>query len=86
MIKNKDKLFNTIIANISMKRIDELYLTDDNLKFIFFRLYCLGYDQFKINIIIKKKNSLKDLNVSLTNTTIELNPIITKRYPIYSNK
>jgi len=30
-------------------------------------------------------SSIKDLNVSLTNTTIELNPILRKRYPIYSN-
>lgn len=29
-------------------------------------------------------SSIKDLNVSYTNTTIELNPILTKRYPIYS--
>jgi hypothetical protein len=29
-------------------------------------------------------SSIKDLSVSLINTTIELNPIITKRYSIYS--
>jgi hypothetical protein len=29
-------------------------------------------------------SSIKDLSVSLTNTILELNPIITKRYPIYS--
>lgn len=29
-------------------------------------------------------SSIKNLNVSLNNMTIELNPIITKRYPIYS--
>jgi hypothetical protein len=72
MIKTKNKLFHTIIANISMKRNDELNLTDDNLKFIFFRLYCLGYDQFKINII--SKNILKDLTI----LNIDINPLLNK--------
>ena len=31
IIKNKNKIFNNILANISIKREDELNLTDDSL-------------------------------------------------------
>ena len=72
MIKNKNKLFNNIVANISIKRDDELNLTDDNLKFIFFRLYCLGYDNYKISII--SKNCLKDLTI----VNIDINSLLKK--------
>lgn len=72
MIKNKDKLLHNIIANISIKRNDELNLTDDNLKFIFFRLFCLGYNYYNINII--SKNSLQNLSI----VTIDINELLSK--------
>jgi hypothetical protein len=72
IIKNKDKLFHNIVANISMKRDDELKLTEDNLKFIFFRLYCLGYDYYNIYII--SKHCLKDI----TMVNIDINPLLNK--------
>lgn len=46
-----------------MKRNDELHLTEDNLKFIFFRLYCLGYDTYNIYII--SKHCHKDITMSI---------------------
>lgn len=70
IIKNKDKLFNNIVANISIKRDDELNLTDDNLKFIFFRLYCLGYNKYNITIFSKK--CLQDLTI----VDIDINPLL----------
>jgi hypothetical protein len=47
-------------------------LTDDNLKFIFFRLFCLGYDHYNINII--SKNSIKNLSI----VTIDISELLSK--------
>lgn len=66
-IKSHDKMFNNIIANISIKRDDELVLTDDNLKLICFRLYSLGYNCFNINIFNKiydQKYLIKNIDIS----------------------
>jgi hypothetical protein len=72
MIKNKGVLYHNIISNISIKRNDELNLTDDNLKFIFFRLFCFGYNNYNINII--SKNTLKKLSI----VTIDINDLLKK--------
>jgi flagellar basal body rod protein FlgF len=43
---------------------------------------------YGINIKKNRKtfvSSIKNCNVSLTDTNIELNPILRKRYPYYSN-
>ena len=71
---NKDKMFHPVIANISIKRDDELSITDDNLKLILFRLYSLGYNKFNIFLFSKDYTiehnviDIKDLLIKIDNT------------------
>src|SRR5215470_4997052 len=79
----KQKMFNNIIANISLKRDDELSFNDENLKLIFFRLYALGYSSFNIiifskdfgleNNIIDIKGLLKKMNYNDDNVITNYN-------------
>jgi DNA polymerase type B, organellar and viral len=73
------------------------YLENENENKIVIKARTLGgeslskqdFIEMSYGLILKKTrptfiSSIKDLSVSLNNITIELNPIITKRYPIYS--
>lgn len=81
LIKHKDEMFNCIIANISIKRNDELVLTEDNLKLICFRLYSLGYEQFNINIFSKVNYNniiVKKININELLSKIDDKYVINK--------